>query len=374
MTEARPFKPSWISPPGDTLGDLLEARGWSQTEFAERTGFTRKHINDLIKGRAAITADTASRLSRVLGSTVEFWLTREANYRAALERQSTLDGLKAHIAWLSSLPVAWMIKQGWLKGAATKAETVDACLRFFGVASVEAWQHCYANPLTAYRAAHTAERRPGAVAAWLRRAELEADALRCAPYDERAFRALLPSLRALTREPDPKRFVPRVQALCASVGVAVVFVPTPPNCPVSGATRWLSPYKALLVLSLRYKSDDQLWFSFFHEVGHLLLHGKKLIFIEGCDGLDEDQEAEADRFARDLLIPAAAARRLPSLCTAEAIEAEARALDIAPGIVLGRMQREGLHPWRTFLARLKVHYAWEDVPSPAASTPQRSAR
>ncbi len=73
--------PNWISPPGETILDILEERGWSQSELAERTGYTRKHINQLVKGNASITEETGLKLERVLGSTAGFWLNREAQYR-----------------------------------------------------------------------------------------------------------------------------------------------------------------------------------------------------------------------------------------------------------------------------------------------------
>lgn len=114
--------------------------------------------------------------------------------------------------------------------------------------------------------------------------------------------------------------------------------------------------KALLVLSLRYKSNDQLWFTFFHEAGHLLLHGKKMVFLEGMEGLDHTLEREADVFAQNLLIPPKAAEELNGLRTPEAIEAFSTRIGIHPGIVLGRLQREGLVPWNR-LNHLKEPYA-----------------
>lgn len=84
MTDSTVFAPDWISPPGDTIDDLLEEFGWSKTEFAERTGFTARHLDELVQGLAPITADVAERLALVLGSTAEFWLVRDAQYRAAL--------------------------------------------------------------------------------------------------------------------------------------------------------------------------------------------------------------------------------------------------------------------------------------------------
>ena len=104
MTDSSTFAPDWISPPGDTIEDLLEERSWTKAEFAERTGFTPKHINELVKGRVPITADAAERLSRVLGSTSDFWLVRDAQYQAACERQRAIKSAVEDAAWLSPRP------------------------------------------------------------------------------------------------------------------------------------------------------------------------------------------------------------------------------------------------------------------------------
>ncbi len=358
IEQAQAFAPDWVSHPGETVEDLLEERSWTQAEFAERTGLTRKHVNDLVRGRAAISADTASRLDKVLGGTAEFWLTREAQYRAALERRQELDALRAQADWLRELPVAWMIKQRWIRKLSHKGEQVEECLRYFGVASVGAWREHYETPLVAFRAPSKPEKKPGAVAAWLRQVEREADRIDCAPYDKRAFQAALPQLRSLTAEPDPAVLIDAMQRLCAACGVAVVFVPAPKGCPAHGATRWLGPRKAVLALTLRYKSNDQLWFSFFHEAAHILKHGKKLLVVEGIDGLDPSLEREADRFAADLLIPPAEARKLATLSTTAEIKQAARHLGVALGIVVGRMQNEGWMPWATKKNALKVRYDW----------------
>ncbi len=357
MTDPRPFRPEWVSVPGDTIADLLEERAWSQQDLATRTGFTKKHVNDLVRGRVPISPEAAQRLSSVLGSTTEFWLTREAKYRAGLERQRALKSLGAEIGWLSELPVRWMISLGLVERAPSKPAQVDAILRWFGVASVSAWRATCTQPLAAYRASTTVDKRLGAVAAWLRAAELAADGIECSPFETGAFRDALRAIRPLAAEPDPRVFIPQLQALCAACGVAVVFVPAPRGCPVHGATRWLASDKALLALSVRYKSNDQLWFSFFHEAAHLIKHGKKLLVIEGLDGLDQEKEDEANRFAADSLIPPEFARELGSLNSEAAIVAYAARVGVAPGIIVGRMQHDKLLTHAQMNA-LKVRYSW----------------
>ena len=360
MTSTAPFRPDWLSPPGETLADALDERGLTQADLAERTGFSRKHINDLVRGRAAISADTAMKLEVVVGGDARFWLNREAQYREGLARRERLEALRDDRGWLSQLPIADMVKLGWLRRLSHRGEQVEECLRFFGVAGVEEWKKVCGEPLAAFRASDKFEKQVGAVAAWLRQGERLASAIDCAPYDKAAFMGVLGELRALTNEPDPKVFVPELQRACSRVGVAVVFVPTPKGCPASGASRWLTANKAMLVLSLRHETNDHLWFSFFHEAGHLMKHGKRLLFLEGTDTISAAHEREADQFARDLLIPPAEAAKLRSLgYSKDAVRRFAREVGVAPGIVVGRMQHEELLPW-SHLNDLKVGYEWAE--------------
>ncbi|MFV8753183.1 ImmA/IrrE family metallo-endopeptidase [Nannocystaceae bacterium ST9] len=362
MTDSNSFSPDWISPPGDTIEDLLEERGWTKAEFALRTGFTAKHVNELLKGRVPITADAAERFSRVLGSTPEFWLVREARYQAALARRKTSEVANDDAGWLKELPLAWMRKKKWVKTFEHRGEQVKECLSFFEVASVSIWRECYAAPVVAFRASAKFEKKVGAIASWLRKGEIETQEIECKPFDKVGLKETLTDLRVLTREEDPGVFGPKLVELCAANGVAVAFVPAPPGCPVSGATRWLTADKAMLLLSLRHRSNDHLWFSLFHEIGHLLLHGKKLLFIEGLDGLDDEHETEANLFAGRVLISDQDVRRLHEIAkTSRVLEPQIAAfaveIGVAPGIVVGRMQKEGWLTWQQ-MNGLKVRYEW----------------
>ncbi len=361
MTEqATIFQPDWISRPGDTIADLLDEKGWSQAEFAQRCGYTTKHASLLINGKASITEDTAIKLERVLGSSARFWLVREAQYRETLARQSEFDALEAQADWLKQLPLTDMLKFDWVKKFSHKGQQVAECLGFFGVSSVDIWQKRYAEPLAAFKASNKFEKDGAAVSAWLRQGERCADDIACRAFDKAHFRQVLSELRALTNQTEPAVFIPQLVAACAKAGVAVVLAPTPKGCPVSGATRWLSPDKALLMLSLRHATNDHLWFAFFHEAGHLLLHGKKMLFLETKD-LDDAHEQQADKFASGLLISPADAKQLPFLGhTYAAVEQFAQEAGIAPAIVVGRMQKEGYLPWN-LLNKCKVCYQWNHV-------------
>ncbi len=150
--------------------------------------------------------------------------------------------------------------------------------------------------------------------------------------------------------------------LCANAGVVVVFVKALPNTRICGATRWLTPTKALIQLSLRYKTDDQFWFTFFHEAGHILLHGKRQVFLETEQKDSEKEEIEANKFASDTLISREQWKQFiaqNSSRTKAGIEEFAEKVGIAPGIVVGRLQHEELLPF-THCNQLKRSLGWAD--------------
>ncbi len=355
------FAPDWVVTPGDTIADLLEERGWTQADLASRTGFTKKHIFQLLRGEAPITQETAAKLEKVLGSTARFWIGLDTQYRQQLASRIELDALAKHKDWLKELPLKDMQRFGWVPKAASDALQVRECLRYFAVSTVDAWREVYAKPVAAYRAPAKLTKDGPAVAAWLRQGERMAEEQRCADFDRAAFQSALQSARALTRVRVSAEFLPQLVSLCAAGGVAVVVAPAPKGCTVSGATKWLSPNRALIMLSLRGKSDDKLWFTFFHEAAHLLKHGKSLTFLDilGEDGLQPKEEAEADAFARDFLIPSAAWH--PFVEAGRFSETRVRSFasvtGIAAGIVVGRLQFEKRIPY-THLNALKVAYAW----------------
>ena len=250
-----------------------------------------------------------------------------------------------------------MIKLGWIAKTTDKISQIKEILRFFGVASPEQWKTVWLEYQVAYRQTQRFETCAESVSAWLRKGEIEAGKISCQPFDKNRFSEVLDNIRELTVKP-PHMFQQRLVELCASAGVAVVFVPELPQTGVYGATRWLGE-KAIIQLSLRYKSNDNLWFTFFHEAGHIIKHGRKEIFIEG-NGLDDEKEEEANAFAKDRLIPPAEYKRFVSSWDGRSlgpIVSLASRIRIAPGIVIGRLQHDKRLP-NSHGNKLKVFYCW----------------
>lgn len=343
------YTPDYVSPPGETLQEILEERGMSQAELAERTGRPKKTINEIINGKAAITPETALQLERVLGIRASFWNNRERQYREALARFEEENRLQEQVTWLEQIPVKAMIKLRWIQQYESKIEQLREVLNFFAVASPEQWEVIWCSTHVDFRKSQAFQSETGAIAAWLRQGEIEAAQIPCAAYDAHKFREVLLQVRTLTTQP-PEVFQPELVRLCAETGVAVVFIPELPKTRASGATRWLSPHKALIQLSLRYKTDDHLWFAFFHESAHILLHGKRDVFLEGKGVAaveDLAKEEEANKFAADILIPPMELKRFLTSGQQRSqvgIEKFAAEIGIAPGIVVGRLQHDGILP------------------------------
>lgn len=354
------FQPDWCSAPGDTMTDILEERDLSLVEFAERMGHTPKHARDLLDGRATITMEIADRLEGILGASIAFWINRESQYREDFARlQSEIPGASDK-EWLRELPVKDMIKFGWIEPNPDSADEVAACLRFFEVPDVMIWRETYRDVLemAAFRTSPSFDSQPGAVAAWLRQGEVESASIDCKSWDAKRFQKALPEIRSLTRKKDPSCFVRELEKRCAGCGVAVVIVRAPTGCRASGATRFLSPSKALMLLSFRYLSDDHFWFTFFHEAGHLLLHGKNALFLEGANIASTKEEEEANEFAARILIPTEFQAALLSLpVDGRAVIKFARLVGVSPGIVVGQLQHLGrIKPNQ--LNSLKRRFSW----------------
>jgi addiction module HigA family antidote len=336
------FLPNYAVPPGETLLETIEALGMTQAELAGRTGRPKKTINEIIKGKAAITPETALQFERVLGVPTSFWNNLERNYQETMARLAEQERLQKQVQWLKEIPVTALTNLGWIRLFKNKVQQLQEVLNFFGVASPERWRKKWLGAKVSFRESPVFKSHPGALASWLRRAELIAQKTHCKSFEATKFKKTLSRIRFLTAQP-PEVFQKELIRLCAEAGVAVVFVPELPRARVSGATWWMAN-KAVIQLSLRYKRDDQLWFSFFHEAGHILLHGKKDVFIE--DDNKNDKEQEADNFAAEILVPQKELQQFlhSSNPSKAAIKRFASELSIAPGIVVGRLQHDGHLP------------------------------
>lgn len=353
--------------PGETIREILDDRGITQTDFAVRLGKSEKFVSQLVNGKASLTHETAIELDRVLGVPSSFWNAAEAQYRDILARRAQDQELAGQAEWAGSFPLKEMAERGWIAQEVGPGDV----LGFFGVSSVEAYGEYWSSPRrlaarmsTAYTASTPA------IAAWLRAGEIAAETVQTEPYSEAGFRQALQDLRTATRQP-VNQWQTLMREACADVGVAVVYIPDLPKTRCHAVSWWATRSRAVIVLGLRYKTDDQVWFSFYHEAGHLLLDDRRHAQLCAPD-VDPAAETRADRFAADLLIPPDeySAYRSAGRPTKATVQAFAESIGIAPGIVVGRLQKDGAIPYKQ-MNDLKVTLRW--APEPEVYTPEETA-
>lgn len=362
MTETRIlYQPKSITAPGETLSDLLEEQGMTQTELAKRMGRPLKTINEIINGKAVITPDTALQLEKVFETPADYWIRHEAEYRAFLARRQEEQKYPQWYEWLDEMPLGDLKKCGKLPNLHNRGQNKNVLLRallgFFGVASPEEWEKIYGRMAVAYRR-NPQLSDPKAVAAWLRLGELQVAQLDCPPFDARQFEKALIHIRSLTCLP-PEEFEPQLKQRCLEAGVMLVLVPSIPRARVSGAARWMNR-RPVIQLSLYGKKNDRFWFTFFHEAGHILHDSQSQVFLDEWDGEAKSQEErEADAFAARMLIPPDNEGELPLLRSKESVREFAARIGIHPGIVVGRLQHDSLVKI-SWMNELKETLAWAD--------------
>ena len=342
---------SGVPHPGANVLEYLEFYGWSQSDLARRTGLTPKTISEICNGRASITPTTSLAFEKAFQRPAHFWLTLQTSYDEHEARSRAKQRASHWIDWAQKFPLAEMRKLNFSlpKGASD----VDALLEFFGVASPDSWRSVWNATPVSYRQSESFQIEQLAVAAWVRETEIVARGISLAPFDRSRLLAELNTLRLLTRKPADQIMGP-VQELCAKCGVAVVWVPELKHTRISGCARWLSDDKALIGLTLRYKTDDQLWFTLFHELGHILLHKIQRSFV--IDNVQEDIanslvdsemqrfESEADWFSANTLVPKSEYQAFieKKTFTNESLHEFAEQIGVGPGIVVGRLQHDGI--------------------------------
>ena len=342
------FNSNWVSVPGETIVDRLDEYAMSTEEFSEMIGKSCSFVNKLIRGHEPITEEIACLLEESIGSSKEFWLSREAQYRKDSIRLEIKSPHEEELDWLKQLPISDMRKYGWVNLSNKKEDKIIECLNFFGVSSIEEWKNTYKSSieLAAFRSSDTFDSNMTSVSAWYRQGEVLSKKIVCAPWNGDLFKKNLIEIRKLTRKKSPKTFLPELKNLCAECGVAIAFVRAPKGCRASGVTRFVSKDRALIILSFRHLSDDHFWFTFFHEAGHLLLHGKGGMHLDDGKAASKDtnrEEEEANDFSAKVLIPDEFQSELLSLKTnIETLPRFAKKVGVSSGIIVGQLQHMGI--------------------------------
>jgi HTH-type transcriptional regulator/antitoxin HigA len=368
-TMSKSWTPRWSIHPGVILEEHLEARELSQAEFARRAGLTKKLVSTIIAGKNPVTAESAIAFERVLGMRAYIWVRMQADWE--LHRARSEESFGASVSdWLKPFPISELKKRGVLPHVKEETRLAEAMLSFLELGSIDAYQAAMREWRPQYRHARTFESSPDELRVWLQLGKHEAEKVDSVAFDRDRFVACAQRVRALTKL-SAEQFVPRLQTECAAAGVRVVFVKPFKGTKLSGAAFWPSTDTGPIVqLSLRHKTNDHLWFSFFHEAAHVVLHSldKQQVFADDDQGQGDGLEKEADEWAATMLVPKEAfseLKREVRECSQAAMSCKpiinqwATELGIHAGILVGMLQHDGELPW-SHLNAMKQRLAWAD--------------
>jgi HTH-type transcriptional regulator / antitoxin HigA len=304
MATLNQYYPQTVSHPGATLAEILAEKEMGAKEFAVRTGKPEKTISDVLNGKSSITPEMGILFEQVLKIPSHFWINRQRTYDEYLARVEYQKTIQEGIEWSKTFPYAKMASLGWVKPTLKKEEKVINLFDYFEVSNTKGYYDFYHNQklLVNFRISLKENENAGAIAAWLRQGEIQADILNVPVFDKKKLTEILPKLKAIMAT-QPTDFFNQIQILCYYAGVKVVHTPCLPKAPIHGSTRWFNDVP-LVQLSGRYNRNDIFWFTFFHEIGHILLHGKKYISIENIeyDGENQEYEKEANAFSAKILL------------------------------------------------------------------------
>ena len=337
------------TPPGATIREQLKDRGMSQKEFAARMDLSEKHISKLINGEVQLTPEVAVRLETVLGVPAKFWNNLEAIYREKLLKIEAENFMDEDEALAQQFPYSEMAKYGWIQGTRDPKEKVVYLRQYFGVVRLALLGNEQITKIACRRLAIT-EKADLALMAWAQEARILAREIQTAPIDIKGLIAVIPQIRKMTVM-EPEEFCPKVKKILADCGIALVFLPHLKGSFLQGAS-FLDGNKIVVGLTARGKDADKFWFSLFHELAHIVLG-----HIGKINGTTDQDEKDADNWSENTLINSTdfAVFKNGRDYSEKSVLVFAREQEIAPGIVVGRMQREGMIKY-SMLNNLKVQY------------------
>lgn len=337
------------TPPGTTIREQLKDRGMSQKEFAARMDLSEKHVSKLINGEVQLTPEVAVRLETVLGVPARFWNNLEAIYREKLVKIAAENTMEEDEALARQFPYSEMAAYGWIQKTRNTKEKVVYLRQYFGVVKLSLLGNGQITRIACRRLAIT-EKSDLALMAWAQEARIQARGMQTEPINIKGLVAAIPELRKMTVK-EPAEFCPKIKKILENCGIALVFLPHMNGSFLQGAT-FLDGNKIVVGLTARGRDADKFWCSFFHELAHIVLG-----HIGKADGTTDQDEKDANTWSENTLIDSTAFATFAHGrdYSERSVLAFAGEQEIAPGIIVGRMQREGMVKYSE-LNDLKVQY------------------
>lgn len=340
----------YIIAPGETILEMLETNSMTQLDLAYKTGINKKTINEIVKGKAPITVATALKLEYVFDIKASFWCNLESNYREKLERKKDFESIINEEKYLNDIPYLEMSKRKWdfIEPTNDSYERVINLRKFFAVASLEFDTELKRKLV--FRKSANKNFSFESLYCFLRYGEIQSNKEVYNKFDIDELKKASLEIRKLANNSFLSQFE-KIKKILLQCGVYLVYETNLPHTYINGVSYKITPDKAIIMISNKGKKDDILWFTFFHEIAHLIKHSKKEVFIDSDNDIKNDIEYEADEYSRNILIPDNEYDdfvKTTKKYTTNAICDFARKNNILPGIVVGRLQKNGIIKWNQF--------------------------
>ena len=325
-----------VFPPGEFIQEELDARGWTQADFAAIIGRPIQAVNEIIMGKRGITAETAVEISQAFGTSSQLWMNLETSWRLS-QSGTTNDAIPKRAKLYAAAPVRELIKRQWIPESKSDEAIESSVKSFMGLSSLDDQpQFCAAARMSASYSSLS----PSQVA-WLRQASRMAKCVSVSNFRKNQFANAVRDIRELAANESD---VGRIPGFLAELGVRLVVIEHLRGTKMDGAAFWLDDTSPVVALSMRFDRIDYLWHTLGHELGHIA-SGDGTTYYDDEEHVTEDKpeaEVSADRFASELLIASDELddfmARIKPLYSEKRIIGFANRMGVHPGIVVGQLQ------------------------------------
>lgn len=323
--------------PGYYIKELVEDSGLTQEDFAKRLNTTPKNISKLINGEQNLSREMALKLSRMLGTSIDYWLNFQKKYDSLLAEFDSAKELEREKEVFKHIDYGYFRENFGLPNLPRKIEEQIKTVReFLNVASLTVLES--RDLAVSFRKSSKEPSISNIINSnvMVQIAINEALKTDAPKFNKKKFEKAVEYALSLTAAHN--EFYPLVEKAFRDAGVKLVILPNLDNSGINGATKKIGENIMLMVNDRRTYSDT-FWFTLFHEIGHIM-NGDYGITYDGYD----KKESEADLYAKDKLIPKNAYKEfiLNNSFTEKSIRKFADEISRDPGIILGRLMKDGL--------------------------------
>lgn len=338
--------------PGYYIKEIVDESGLTQEDFAKRLDTTPKNLSILIRGEQSLSIDIAMKLSRMLGTSVTYWLNLQNAYDTLIAEFKSEEELEEEREVFEYLDYKYFRDNFQLPDLPRKIdEQIKKVREHLQIATLAVLKKPDLAVSFKSSSVDISESNMIKANAMVQIAINETLKIDAPKYDKSKFESAITYALSLTK--NHRDFYPLVRKAFLEAGVVFVILPNLPGSKINGATKKVGD-NVMLMVNDRGSYADTFWFTLFHEIGHVMNGDYGISFLEEKG----EREELANRYAQDALIPREAYLDFVEKKRFDlpAIQKFANEINRDPGIVLGRLQndkRVGFDDWTLQTLRRK---------------------